>query len=80
MARLSKKTKDQVPPDVQDPYSRVGQQRGNVPNMFRIYAHRPEILKTMVAHMQAVTNTGTVPVRTKELVASLVSRINSCEY
>jgi alkylhydroperoxidase family enzyme len=80
MARLSKKTKDQVPPDVQDLYARVGQQRGNVPNMFRIYAHRPEILKTMVAHMQAITNTGTVPVRTKELVASLVSRLNSCEY
>jgi len=80
MARLSKKTKDQVPPDVQDLYARVGQQRGNVPNMFRIYAHRPEILKTMVAHMQAVTNTGTVPAKTKELVASLVSRLNSCEY
>jgi uncharacterized peroxidase-related enzyme len=80
MARLSKKSKDQVPPDVQDLYARVGQQRGNVPNMFRIYAHRPEILKTMVAHMQAVTNTGTVPVKTKELVASLVSRLNSCEY
>ena len=80
MARLTKKTKDQVPPDVQDLYARVGQQRGNVPNMFRIYAHRPEILKTMVAHMQAVTNTGTVPAKTKELVASLVSRLNSCEY
>jgi len=80
MARLSKKTKDQVPPDVQELYARVGQQRGNVPNMFRVYAHRPEILKTMVAHMQAVTNTGTVPVRTKELVASLVSRLNACEY
>jgi alkylhydroperoxidase family enzyme len=48
--------------------------------MFRVYAHRPEILKTMMAHMDAVTNTGTVPVRTKELVATLVSRINSCEY
>ena len=80
MARLSKKSKDQVPPDVQDLYARAGAQRGNVPNMFRIYAHRPEILKTMVAHMQAVTNTGTVPVRTKELVATLVSRLNSCEY
>jgi alkylhydroperoxidase family enzyme len=48
--------------------------------MFRVYAHRPEILKTMVAHLNAVTNTGTVPVRTKELVATLVSRLNSCHY
>jgi hypothetical protein len=34
----------------------------------------------MVAHMNAVTNTGTVPVRTKELVATLVSRLNACVY
>ena len=48
--------------------------------MFRVYAHRPEMLKTMVAHLNAVTNTGTVSVRTKELVATLVSRLNVCEY
>ena len=80
MARLSKLSKDQVGGDVRDLYSRVGEQRGNVPNMFRIYAHRPEILKTMVAHMNAITNTGTVPAKTKEFVATLVSRINRCEY
>lgn len=80
MARLSKLTKDQVAGEVRELYTKVGEQRGNVPNMFRIYAHRPEILKTMVAHLAAVTNTGTVPVRTKELVATLVSRINRCEY
>ena len=61
-------------------FAEVGQARGNVPNMFRIYAHRPEILATMIAHLNAVTNTGTVPVRTKELVATLVSRLNTCEY
>ncbi|MGZ4778147.1 MAG: carboxymuconolactone decarboxylase family protein [Thermoanaerobaculia bacterium] len=80
MARISKLTKDQVTGDVKELYTTVGQQRGNVPNMFRMYAHRPEILKTMIAHMSAITNTGTVPVRTKELVATLVSRINGCEY
>jgi alkylhydroperoxidase family enzyme len=80
MARLTKLSKDQVAGDVRDLYTRVGEQRGNVPNMFRIYAHRPEILKTMVAHLQAITNTGTVPVKTKELVATLVSRINDCAY
>jgi len=65
---------------VQELYTKVGEARGNVPNMFRVYAHRPEILKTMVAHLNAVTNSGTVPVRTKELVATLVSRLNSCAY
>jgi alkylhydroperoxidase family enzyme len=80
MARLTKLTKDQTTGETRTMLEEVGRLRGNIPNMFRVYAHRPEILKTMVAHMQAVTNSGTVPVRTKELVASLVSRINSCEY
>ncbi len=80
MARLTKLTKEQVPDDVRDEFVKIGRQRGNVPNMFRVYAHRPEILKTMQAHLAAVTNSGTVPVKTKELVATLVSRINGCEY
>jgi len=80
MARLTKLTKDEVIPEVSARFTEIGQQRGNVPNMFRVYAHRPEILKTMLAHMNAITNTGTVPVRTKELVATLVSRLNTCEY
>ena len=80
MARISKLTKDQVTDDVRARFQQIGAQRGNVPNMFRVYAHRPEILKTMLAHLNAVTNTGTVSIRTKELVATLVSRINRCEY
>lgn len=80
MSRITRLTKDDVPPDTQELYEKVGALRGNVPNMFRVYAHRPEILKTMVAHLNAVTNSGTVSVRTKELVATLVSRINLCDY
>lgn len=80
MSRLKRLTRDEVAGDVRELYETVGKARGNVPNMFRVYAHRPELLKTMVAHLNAVTNTGTVPVRTKELVATLVSRINHCEY
>lgn len=80
MARITKLTKDEVTGDVKELFNNVGRQRGNIPNMFRLYAHRPEILKTMVAHMNAITNSGTVAVKTKELVATLVSRINRCEY
>ncbi len=80
MSRLTKLTKDQVDEKARAVFETVGRQRGNVPNMYRIYAHRPEILATMTAHLSAITNTGTVPVRTKELVATLVSRINHCEY
>jgi alkylhydroperoxidase family enzyme len=78
--RIRRLEKTEVTEDVRELYTTIGTARGNVPNMFRVYAHRPEILRTMVAHLNAVTNTGTVPVRTKELVATLVSRLNSCQY
>ena len=55
-------------------------ERGNIPNMFRTVAHRPEIMRTMVAHFRAVMNTGTVPKRLKELVIVRTSQLNRCEY
>ena len=48
--------------------------------MFRTVAHRPEILRTLVAHWRAVLRTGTVPLRLKELVIVRTSQINGCEY
>jgi len=55
-------------------------ERGNIPNMFRTVAHRPEIMRTMVAHFRAVMNTGTVPKRLKELVIVRTSQLNRCQY
>lgn len=55
-------------------------QRGNVPNMFRTMAHRPEMLRSMLAHFRAVMETGTVPLKLKELLAVRVSQINACDY
>jgi len=48
--------------------------------MFRTVAHRPEILRTLVAHWRAVLNTGTVSVKLKELVVVRTSQINGCDY
>ena len=55
-------------------------ERGNVPNMFRTVAHRPEYLRTMIAHFRTVMNTGTVPTKLKELLTVRVSQLNGCEY
>ena len=55
-------------------------ERGNVPNMFRTVAHRPEYLRTMIAHFRTVMNTGTIPLRLKELLVVHVSQINRCQY
>ena len=78
--RIKRLSRDEVDDNCKALYDKVGAARGNVPNMFRVYAHRPEILRTMVDHLNAITSTGSVPVRTKELVATLVSRINHCQY
>jgi uncharacterized peroxidase-related enzyme len=80
MARISRLGRRDVSEAVGEIYDRYVRQRGNVPNMFRTVAHRPEILQTMIAHMEAVLNTGTLPTSLKELVIVRTSQMNNCEY
>lgn len=65
---------------VRDLFDAFVRERGKVPNLFRVAAHRPEIVSTLRAHMNAVMGPGTVDVLLKELVAVRVSQINNCEY
>ncbi|MGH9481597.1 MAG: carboxymuconolactone decarboxylase family protein [Terriglobales bacterium] len=78
--RISRVPTDEAAPSVRPQLEAIYQQRGNVPNMFRTAAHRPELLQTMLAHFRAVMATGTVPVKLKELLAVRVSQINACDY
>jgi alkylhydroperoxidase family enzyme len=80
MLRISRLDRSQVDPDVAAIYDHFMKVRGNIPNMFRTAAHRPEIMKTMIAHFRAVMETGTVPAKLKELVIVRTSQINRCEY
>ena len=80
MARISRLEKDKVDQESGKIYDVYLQERGNVPNMFRTVAHRPEIFRTMIAHFRAVMNTGTVPAKLKELVIVRTSQINRCDY
>ena len=80
MPRISRLDKDQVDSDSAQIYDTYLKERGNVPNMFRTVAHRPEILRTMIAHFRAVMNTGTVPQKLKELAVVRTSQLNNCEY
>jgi alkylhydroperoxidase family enzyme len=80
MPRITRLDRDQVDTDSQKIFDTYLHERGNVPNMFRTVAHRPEILRTMIAHFRAVMNTGTVGAKLKELVIVRTSQINHCEY
>ena len=67
MSRISRLDRGEVTPEMAALYDKAFAQRGNVPNMFRVMAHRPEIFATMQAHFGAVLSTGTVSTKLKEL-------------
>ena len=71
---------DAAPAAAQPAFARFVAERGNVPNMFRTLARRPEIMETLAQHLHAVTYSGTVPVRIKESLAVYVSLRNTCRY
>ncbi len=78
--RVTRLDKSQVDAETAAIYDVYLKERGNVPNMFRTVAHRPEIFRTMIAHFRAIMNTGTVSAKLKELVIVRTSQINRCEY
>ncbi len=80
MSRISRLDRSEVSPDLAALYDQVFAQRGNVPNMFRVMAHRPQIFATMQAHFGAVLSTGTVPTKLKELIIVRTSQINETPY
>jgi len=80
MPRISRLNRSQVRPSSIAIYDRTLRDRGNVPNMFRTMAHRPEIFETIIAHMDAVLNTGTLPKALKELVIVRTSQVNRTPY
>jgi len=80
MPRIKRLDKHEVDQETAKIYDVYLAERGNVPNMFRTVAHRPEIFRTMISHFRAVMNTGTLPAKLKELAIVRTSQINRCEY
>lgn len=80
MSRISRKERNEVSPEIAAIYDKVYAVRGNVPNMFRVMAHRPEIFATMQAHFAAVVNQGTVSTKLKELIVVRTSQVNDTPY
>ena len=80
MSRISRLDRSEVTPDLAALFDKVYALRGNVPNMFRVMAHRPEIFSTMQAHFAAVLNTGTVSTKLKELIIVRTSQVNDTPY
>lgn len=56
------------------------QRRGFVPNMFRVWAHSPALLKQAAPLSWALLDEGALSGRYKELVAVYISRLEDCAY
>lgn len=80
MPRISRLDRNQASPAVNEIYDHFMKVRGNIPNMFRTVAHRPEYLRTMIDHFRVVMETGTVSTKLKELLFVRVSQMNRCQY
>ena len=80
-SRIVRLVPEQVGEPARSTLDAIGAERGGVvPNLFRVAAHRPEIVQTLYAHMKAVMGKGTVPQLLKELISVRVSQINGCVY
>ncbi len=80
MPRINPVDPAEADPEMQAIFARYQRDRGNIPNMFRTMAHRPEIAASAAAHLSAVFDTGTVDGKLKEMLAVRVSQINDCAY
>ena len=78
--RISRLNRNEVSESIVAIFDQSLRERGNVPYFFRTLAHRPEILQTAIAHLNAVMTTGTVPKALKELVIVRTSQLNCTEY
>ena len=65
---------------LRESFQRLIEERGKVPNLFRVAARRPAIAHTLAEHMRAVMGPGDVDPLLKELLSVRVSQINGCEY
>lgn len=80
MERIRPLNPGEAGPAMDELFEGLQRQRGNIPNMFRTMAYRPEVAETAAAHMAALFDTGTVQRRLKEMLAVRVSQINDCTY
>ena len=78
--RLSRLNRSEVDESIVAVFDDSLRERGNVPYFFRTLAHRPSIMTTAWAHMQAVLAEGTLPRALKELAVVRTSQINQTPY
>ena len=80
MSTITRRRWGEVEPQVQKVFAAFHSARGNVPNLFRVLAHSPPLLRTFNTHFNTVMGRGHVEILLKELIALRVSQLNECRY
>jgi uncharacterized peroxidase-related enzyme len=80
MSRLTRLGRSQVSGALKDGFERKIAERGNIPNMYRVAAHRPWLATTLDTHLAAVMGSGTLPLKLKELLAVQCALLDGCDY
>ena len=80
MSRISAVGESEVLKDVQEIYTEIEGAFGKVPNLFKTYSHFPPLLKANWDKVKALMMQGKLSRKTKESIAVLVSKDNSCSY
>jgi AhpD family alkylhydroperoxidase len=68
------------PPDIAAVFDQLRTTRGRVPTLYRVLAHRPEILSAHRAYFHAALDTGLLSRQFKEKVAFRVALVCGSEY
>ena len=80
MSRLSKVGRSQAGGELRGVFDAIAEARGNIPNMYRVMGHRPELTVTMHRHFAEAMKPTTLSSRFKEMLALQTSLANSCDY
>ncbi len=80
MPRVSVVGKSDVPKDVQEIFAEIEGAFGMVPNLFKTYSHFPPLLRANWDKVKALMMQGNLSRKSKEAIAFLVSKDNSCSY
>ncbi|MFQ5685255.1 MAG: carboxymuconolactone decarboxylase family protein [Candidatus Scalindua sp.] len=80
MPRISVVGKNEVSEDVREIFTEIEGAFGKVPNLFKTYSHFPPLLKANWDKVKALMMQGALSRKTKEAIAVLISKDNSCSY
>jgi uncharacterized peroxidase-related enzyme len=72
--------RDQVEGEIAALYDKVYEERGVVPYMFKTVAHVPALALGFASLLKPLMSDGELPAWYKELVATRVASLNTCEY